>query len=266
MRFGIRALSVLFFLQALACGTPEESDEDRDSMVQCAAGESVSPITGMCMSARIDMAMDMTSTTQDMFAGTDMLPLDMGADMACAPDKTFNPITGMCVSDTTEEDMGSEPDAMMMADLGQQDMPADMTQEVDMAAGDFGVLTGQVTRSTAPKNGGIGPVFVALFERNPITSGENAGLVSFQRIEGVDFNPANTSIPYRLEAIPPRDEAYFIIAFLDDNMSADVSMPSSAGPDRNDLVSLDGVGAPKVTIDMAGESMLDLDLNFALPF
>lgn len=264
MRFGIRALSVLFFLQALACGTPEESDEDM-STVQCSAGESVSPITGMCMSARMDMAttMDMTTTTQDMPAsGTDMT-LDMGEDMACASDKIYNPITGVCVP-RVNGDMGSEPDAMMMEDLGQ-----DMTQDVDMSVGEFGVLVGQITRSTNPRNGGVGPVFIALFENNPITastSGGDPGLVAFQRIENVDFNPEGTMVAYRLEGIPPRAEPYFITAFLDDNMSADTSMPETAGPDRDDLVSLDGIGSPKVTIDMVGESMLDLDLNFAMIF
>ena len=198
--------------------------------VTCPAGEAVNPVTGLCMPPRMDMAgVDMPVTMQDSgMTQSDMSLEDMSPDMACEAGQIYNPITGMCV-DRVTEDMGAD----MMVDLG-VDMPAD---QGDMPAGEFGVLVGQVTRSAAPKNGGIGPVFIALFEKNPITastSGSDPGLVAFQRIENVDFNPANTMVPYRLEGIPPRAEPYFVTAFLDDNMSADTSMPASAGPDRDD--------------------------------
>ena len=272
MRFEERVWSVLGLLlvvSAAACSTPaEEGDEDM-SAVQCPAGQSVNPITGECAGPRQDMD---TTPTQDMGMTTqqDMRVdpvVDMGSDldqpqqdMACEAGQIFNPMTGLCQDEPGGEDMGED----MAQDGGVEDMapPQDM-------GGDFGVLVGHITRSTAPNNGGVGPVYIALFERNPITastSGSDPGLVAFQRIENVNFNPDGTRVPYRLEGIPPRMEQYFITAFLDDNMTANMGDPMKAGPDRGDLISLDGIGPVKVTVDMVGEKMFDVDLNFSMLF
>ena len=249
-----------------ACGAPGEDAPGDMSAVTCSDGQSVSPITGECMSAN---PADMGTTPKDMAQQQDM---DLGPardmerdqaggeeDMACGSGQLRNPITDMCQDEVNvDEDMG---------DMAGDDMSS---SQQDMSAGMFSVLTGEITRSTAPKNGGVGPVYVALFERNPITastSGTDPGLVAFQRIEGVDFNPASTRVPYRQEQIPPRAEQYYITAFLDDNMNADMGDPMSAGPDRGDLISLEGIGPVTVTVDMAGDVvMLDLDLNFSMLF
>jgi len=140
----------------------------------------------------------------------------------------------------------------------------DMMRGMDMAGG--GTLTGTITRSAAPANGGVGPVFVALFERNPVIDMMNPGLVAFQRIENVDFNPAGTMVTYELTGIPPRPEVYYITAFLDDNMSASVDSPESAGPDRGDLVALDGFASPSIAIDSETTFTKDLVLSISLPF
>ena len=265
MKFEIRVWSVLalLVLSTAACSSPTEDEDGDMSAVACPAGESPSPITGECMAPRMDM-----DTTPDDMMTQDMNvnPVeDMGRDqaeeeedMSCENGQVFNPTTGLC-EEPVGEDMGED----MAQDAGQ-----DMTSPDDMG-GEFGVLVGHITRSKAPSNGGVGPVYVALFERNPITastSGSDPGLVAFQRIDTVDFNPEGTRVPYRLEGIPPRAEQYFITAFLDDNMNADMSDPMSAGPDRGDLISLEGIGPIKVTVDMAGEVMLDLDLNFSMLF
>lgn len=248
MRFNVRVLCVsVMCFGVWGCGG-EETPVDKDPV--CADGEVVNPVTGMCMTQGMDMsqAMDM-SRSQDMPQGVE----DMGRDMTAAD----------AAMDMTVADMMQPVDMSMSAD-----MASDMVV-VDMASGQFGVLVGKITRTAMPKNGGVGPVFVAMFEKNPITSstsGADPGLVAFQRIENVDFTDPATAVLFRLEAIPPRPEPYFITAFLDDNMSANTAMPESAGPDRDDLVSLDGIGSPKVTINAPGESTLDLVLNFAMIF
>ena len=56
------------------------------------------------------------------------------------------------------------------------------------------------------------------------------------------------------------------MAFLDDNGTVDPSDESSQGPDKGDLVSMEGFGTPKVTIDQAGEVMVTVDLNVQMPF
>ncbi len=261
-------VSVLWCLVCVwACGPSEPTEDEQDSGITCPSGQSVSPITGMCMPAT---AMDMgSSAPEDMGTNParDMATpvVDMGTnppqDMGCADGLVYNPIIGQCV--TASDDMDIQDD--MSADM---DVVEDMAVVVDMAP-TGGVLVGNVGRSAEPRNGGVGPLFIALFEKNPITAsttGQDPVLVAFQRIENVDFTSSNTMIPYRLEGIPPRAEPYFITAFLDDNMTADTSSPESAGPDRNDLISLDGVGPVTVTIDQADEFMLDLDLNFHMLF
>lgn len=242
MRFNMRVLGLCVVCVSLwGCGGEEAPVEQTPT---CVEGEVVNPVTGMCMMTGADM-----SQTVDMSKAFDMSTMP---DMMV--DATMN-----------SPDMISPSD--MAADMAVVDMAADMA--ADMSDGEFGVLVGKITRTVQPKNGGVGPVFVALFEKNPITSstsGADPGLVAFQRIENVNFTDPATAVPFRLEAIPPRPEPYFIIAFLDDNMSADTAMPETAGPDRDDLVSLNGIGTPKVTINAPGESMLDLVLNIAMIF
>ncbi len=54
--------------------------------------------------------------------------------------------------------------------------------------------------------------------------------------------------------------------FLDDNGTVDVSSEESAGPDKGDLISLEGFASPIVIIDAPGAFELDIDLNMAMPF
>ncbi len=83
--------------------------------------------------------------------------------------------------------------------------------------------------------------------------------------ESTDFSGDDARYEYTIEGIPPRAEPYFVIAFLDDNGTVDPSTPASAGPDRGDLVSLDGFSSPQVTLASPEAVTLDLDLNFSLP-
>jgi len=95
---------------------------------------------------------------------------------------------------------------------------------------------------------------------------DSASRVAESILEATDFSTEGARYEYNIEGIPPRAEPYFVIAFLDDNGTVDTSTPSLAGPDRGDLVSLDGFSSPQVTLSSPEVIMLDLDLNFSLPF
>ena len=127
-------------------------------------------------------------------------------------------------------------------------------------------LAGSITRSTAPRAGGRGSVYVALFDRDPVLMRDSAMRVAETIIEGADFSNSTARYEYEVSGIPPRPEPYFVIAFLDDNGTVDPSTPALAGPDRGDLVSLEGLSSPQVTIATPDRMSMDLDLNFSLPF
>ena len=84
-------------------------------------------------------------------------------------------------------------------------------------------------------------------------------------IEGADLRAADAVVPYEIQGVPPRAAPYFMSAFFDDNQDADPA-PGAAKPDRGDLVTMDGLGSPKVTLDTPGATTFDLVLSFALPF
>lgn len=203
-----------------------------------------------------------------------------GQTVQCSDNERYSPITGQCEPITSGQDMSTQPDMTtqpdMMADMATQpDMEIDMTVTPDMAPdmmtqpdmdAQRGSLTGRITRSTEPKSGGKGGLFVAVFERNPITNRDNPGLVARTLIPDADMSAANASYTYTITDIPPRAEPYYITAFLDDNNTVNMNDPTKAGPDRGDLVSLDGLNFPTVTVSQPGQQTFDIVLNIALPF
>lgn len=129
-----------------------------------------------------------------------------------------------------------------------------------------GVVIGNVTRTAQPAAGGRGHLYVALFTADPVTDRSNATNVAYARIENVDLSAANSSVAYRVEGVPLRAQPYFITVFLDDNHTVNASDPSQAGPDRGDLVALERLHSPQVTVATAATVTRDLVLNFNLPF
>jgi len=129
-----------------------------------------------------------------------------------------------------------------------------------------GAITGTITRSAEPAAGGVGHLYVAVFTSDPVTDRAGAMNVANARIEDVDMSGSGASVPYTVDGIPPRSEPYYVTAFLDDNGTVSATDPSSAGPDRGDLVALDGFSSPQVTVSTQSAVTLDLDLNFNLPF
>ena len=129
-----------------------------------------------------------------------------------------------------------------------------------------GSIEGVVTRSAMPAAGGRGHLYVAVFTSDPVTDRDGAVNVANARIDDVDMSGADARVPYEVQGIPPRSEPYYVTAFLDDNGTVDPSSPASAGPDRGDLVALDGFSSVSVTIADETPVALDLDLNLNLPF
>ncbi len=229
---------------ATACGGDNNSTETQTT---CPEGQQENPFTGVCVPPN--------SGTQDMENMGD--PDDMGTAEETDQDGDTSDPPDM----NDAMDMPAQED---MADMSPaEEMGTDPDMDPDM--GPTGTLSGSVTRSTEPSNGGVGGVYVAVFARNPVTNQDDPGTVAFQRIPDVDFNPPSTSVQYMMTGIPPRPEPYYVVAFLDDNMTVDPANPDTAFPDEGDLLTLENFAAPQVTIDSASDFTLDLDLNIAVP-
>ena len=155
----------------------------------------------------------------------------------------------------TETTKGS-PDAAVSIDAA----PA-----IDAPTGGGGTLAGMVSRSAQPMGDARGHVYVALFDRDPVINMSTAQVIARVRIDNADLSATGTTVAYTLTSIPPRTADYFLLAFLDDNANVDPTS-ASAGPDRGDLVSLDGLAAPRVKVTGSGTQSEDIILNSVLPF
>ena len=141
-----------------------------------------------------------------------------------------------------------------------EEQTAEPTPEVESTA----TLSGVVTRSAEIQGDGIGDVYVALFETNPVVLGEGPEpvLVARARLEDQDLNADDCVVSYTLEGIPPRAEPYFVITFFDDNDTIDEDAP---GPDKGDLMSLSGPTADEVVLDAPESYEHDMVLNAVMP-
>ncbi len=125
-------------------------------------------------------------------------------------------------------------------------------------------ISGTIGRSVEPMAGGVGPVYIALFTEDPVTSMVDPPTpVQTVVIDDADLSAADAAIPYALDDVPVSEEPYYVSAFLDDNRNATAD---AAGPDMGDLVSLDGFASPEVIVDSDGTIPFDIDLNLAMPF
>lgn len=123
-------------------------------------------------------------------------------------------------------------------------------------------LSGKLTRTARPKNGGKGDLYVAVFEGNPVVEMKSARLLGRQLIPAVDFSDDKTVVMYRVEGILPAQRETQVLAFLDDNHTVD---QKNLGPDAGDPVTLDGIGGIKVTLKPDAENVADLVLNALIP-
>lgn len=137
--------------------------------------------------------------------------------------------------------------------------------DADVALGGA-TLTGTITRSAQPAAGGIGNLYIAVFTLDPVSNADTTVNVANARIENADMSADDAMVTYTMLGVPPRAEPYYVTAFLDDNGTVDTTDPANAGPDRGDLVAIDGFASPQVSITSETTVTLDLDLNFNLPF
>jgi hypothetical protein len=177
-----------------------------------------------------------------------------------------------------EEDTAAGPDSSGPIEPEPTDVGTDPgadaeTPETDTATGPdvddtTGTLFGSVTRTAEPAAGGVGPLFIAVLDGEPVSlgGGPRPNVVAVTLIPDADMRARDASIPYRVTGIPPRAQPYYVSAFLDDNRNADTTSESNAGPDRGDLVSLNGIGSFTVTIAEATDVRFNIVLNNRMPF
>lgn len=114
-----------------------------------------------------------------------------------------------------------------------------------------------------PQNGGKGSLYISVMDGDPVLGGGSVRSIAVQVVPNVDLNPDTAAVPYQLLDVPLRKEPYFVVAFLDDNGTVNQDKP---GPDKGDLLSLEGLAAPKLTIDKPGTLDYDITLTTYLPF
>lgn len=168
------------------------------------------------------------------------------------------------VEATSEAGTDVRPIETSTTDPGDAAVATDTATAVDVGAS-AAKLVGKVSRTAAakPQHGGKGKVYLAVFDHDPVGDRANAKVVGQAILPSVDFNPDTASVAYEIDGLPPRSAAYYVIAFLDDDANASSTGPS---PSKGDLVSLDGITAPKVVLASAKSVTLDLPLTTAMPF
>ena len=135
-----------------------------------------------------------------------------------------------------------------------QDTQIDTGEEKEKAS-----MGGIITRSVAPSGDGVGELVVMVFEDDPMqnTSTPPVAWVSMD----ADFSEDDSEVAYRVDQVPPRDEPYSIIVFLDDDLSG-----SASGPSSGDLVAMEAMMSfPQVTISESKDYEASFELNFGLP-
>ncbi len=152
------------------------------------------------------------------------------------------------------------------ATLPPEDAEAPPDAAVEDASPQGATLRGTIIRgvepSTNPAGDARGDIYVAVLTADPIFDRANAQLVGQALLEDVDLAPQGASVTYTISNIPPRAQPYWVATFLDDNGNATVDDPA---PDRGDLLQLNGISIPQVTIN-AAEVTWDVTLNSVLPF
>ena len=124
------------------------------------------------------------------------------------------------------------------------------------------LLGGVITRSADLEHDGLGDLYVAIFDGNPVDLVNTPNVLATHLLPATDLTDPTTQIAYAVAVVPSGDLLH-VMAFFDDNGNVDVSVP---GPDQSDLVSLEGLAAPTVVVASDDGGALDLDLNFAMPF
>ncbi|MDX2089835.1 MAG: hypothetical protein SFX73_18410 [Kofleriaceae bacterium] len=159
---------------------------------------------------------------------------------------------------------------MFLAGCSEPTTPPSQTPDASIAgdapvdASTTATVSGSLRRTVQPMGDARGSIYVAMFDRDPVLERDAAQVVGQTVLTDADLSGEGASMTYTLSGVPVRAAKYYLVAFLDDNTS--VSDPSAAGPDRGDLVSLDGLAAPRLTVANAGTMTFDVNLNTVMPF
>ncbi len=116
-------------------------------------------------------------------------------------------------------------------------------------------LEGTITRSIDPGGDGVGTLFVQLYPDDP----QGAGIppVAEWSAVAVDVTDPGFARDYEVSGVPPREDPYFLFAFLDDD--------SNGHPSPGDAMAVGAGGLHTVALTEDGATVeLDLDLNFVM--
>jgi len=182
--------------------------------------------------------------------------------LACAGDTITSAIDTQVEADAdadADADTDADTDADSDAD-SDADTDADSDADTDPATAS---ISGEITFSVPIVDDGVGNLYVAVFDKDPVWDSANATAMGQQIISDVDFNVDGPVPTYSISGIEPRSTAYYVLAFFDDNGTASEITPT---PDKGDLISFDlnTVGAPQVMIN--GDTTKDIDLNAEMPW
>jgi hypothetical protein len=132
------------------------------------------------------------------------------------------------------------------------------------APGTCATVQGMVKRRAGvkPQAGGKGHIYISIFDGDPVADRKNAKAIAAVIVKDTDMNADDAAVAYAIHDVPVRAAHYTIIAFLDDNKTAS----QNPGPDKGDLLSLDGFSAPRITVDKPAEMPFDITLSTYLPF
>ena len=195
---------------------------------------------------------------------------------ACGSSTAASPRSGDdggVTNDGMTSDAGASRDAGVALDSGQDTQgsadasgAAEAGAVVGCDAGGCASLVGFVQRTTTqPAHGGIGSVYVAVFDGNPVTDSASAVVVARTLLPNEDLSAENAQVAYRIDDVPVQSTAYQVIAFLDDANAVSASDPA---PASGDLISLDlsgGISGIPLTVSQPGQITLDLPLNAQTP-
>jgi len=114
--------------------------------------------------------------------------------------------------------------------------------DVDVSP-DFGTLSGEIMRDVALTGDGLGVAHVQLFPGNPFDFGAEP---IAETSMSADFGDDDAAVAYSLDEIPPRDTAYFLLAWFDED--------DNGALDDGDLYDSDGypLTVPMVVVSDAG--------------
>jgi hypothetical protein len=108
-------------------------------------------------------------------------------------------------------------------------------------------ISGGISRSgpLGEDSDGVGSLFVILF------GGEHShDLISFDEIRDADLSEPTTAIPYSIGPLPPRDDPYWLMAWLDDDESGMIGGASDGDARLSERISVTLKSGAHISVDL----------------